>query len=225
MVEFQGYITYLKSMLVKALAVTFDVNYPNEDFRGPDRFRASMEYPIEEAHYPGVWVDYDDADDLRIAGVDHEEFMPWEDNFIPITRWQFSGYVTYTVTALTSLERDRLYDELIATIAFGKYDPVRKRFREYIESNPLVACNFNWDVISPKASVAAPGTPWGTDEVIYERSLSIGLLGEFVPNPTTGALVPLGSITVTPIVVTDPADDGKIPLDPDTVGVGVYDWH
>jgi hypothetical protein len=214
-----GYLTYLKTMLVAALKQAFDNAYPEEDFRG---VHVSIEYPIEEAHYPGIWVDYDDMDDLQIVGVDHKEYIPAEDNFYPATRWKFSGYVTCTVTALTSLERDRLYDELVTTIAFGQFDTARKRFRDFIEDNDLVAALLNFDKISPKGSVAAPGTPWGTDEIIYERSLSVGVVGEFIPHPNTGALVPLSSITFEMIMVTDPDDDGALPV---TSGDLPTDWH
>lgn len=213
------YLTYLKTTLVEALKRTFDETYPDEDFR---EIHASIEYPVKEAEYPGIWVDYDDVDDLQIAGVDHQEYIFQDPDFMPITRWKFSGYVTYTVTALTSLERDRLYDQVVNVLAFGEFDPARKRFREFIEDNDFIATNFNFDKISPKGSVAAPGTPWGTDEIIYERSISVGVIGEFVPHPVNGALVPLDQIIVTPVVVIDPEDPGELPV---SGGDLITDWH
>lgn len=204
-----GYLTYLKTMLVEALKVTFDAGYPETEWRG---LYVSIEYPVEEAHYPGIWVDYDDVDDLQIAGVDHKEYIQTEGGFLPTTRWKFSGYVTYTITALTSLERDRIYDELITVLAFGFFDPVRRKFRDYIENNDFIASNFNFDKISPKGSVAAPGTPWGTDEILYERSISMGVIGEFVPHPENGELLPLSKIVVTPVIVANNNDPGFLPL-------------
>src|SRR5262252_2465856 len=125
------YLAPLKTMLVEAVKTTFDDAYPEPDFRN---VHCSIEYPIDKMHYPGVWVDYTDADKLKIAGVDHKEYHDYDpQGFQPYTRWKFSGYASCTVTALTSWERDRLYDELVATFAFGKENHERSRFRKVIE--------------------------------------------------------------------------------------------
>jgi hypothetical protein len=187
------YLAPLKTMLVEALKETFDEHYPVADLRG---VHVSIEYPIEKMHYPGIWVDYDDVEKLRIAGVDHKEYDEVHDpeGFEPFTRWKFSGYASYTVTALTSWERDRLYDELVTTFAFGRQNPDRSRFRRYIEDNDFIAANFDFDEIEPRGNVAAPGTPWGTDEIIYERTVNMEIIGEFVADNDNGTLLPLSQI-------------------------------
>lgn len=213
-----SYLTHVKTMNVEALKATFDATYPEADFQG---VHISIEYPIDEMNYPGIWVDYADMDKLRIAGVDHKEHQePVPGEIHEYTRWKFSGYVSYTVTALTSLERDRLYDELVKVFAFGRQDPVRKRFRDYIETNDFIAANMDFDEIEPQGNSAAPGTPWGTDEIIYERTINMEIIGEFISDPTTSLLVPLSAIefTGTP-VTTDPG----APVWPE--GDLVTDWH
>jgi hypothetical protein len=213
------YLAPLKTMLVEALKETFDERYPEEHFRG---VHVSIEYPIEKMHYPGIWVDYDDMDKLRIAGVDHQEFDEVHDpaGFSPFTRWRFGGYVSYTVAALTSWERDRLYDELVTTFAFGRQNPERSRFRHYIENNDFIAANFDFDEIEPKGNVAAPGTPWGTDEIIYERTVNMEVIGEFVADNENGTLAPLSAIILTQSVAQGP---GEEPVE--QMSTRLTDWH
>lgn len=215
------YLTHLKTMNVEALKQTFAADYPEPDWRG---VHVSIEYPVDKMNYPGIWVDYSDMDKLRIAGVDHKEFTDPDTGgqTPPFTRWRFSGYVSYTVTALTSLERDRLYDELVKVFAFGRQDPIRSRFRQYIETNDFIAANMDFDEIEPQGNAAAPGTPWGTDEMIYERTINMEIIGEFISDPLTGELIPLSSVTFTGTVTLNP--DGVPPVI--DLGDGApTDWH
>lgn len=198
---------------MEATKATFDVDYPEEDFRN---IRCSIEYPVEKTDYPGIWLDFNDTDKLVTAGIAHAENTdPDLDGAIQqYARWKFTGYVSFTVVALSSLERDRLYDELVRVLAFGSELEQTRNFREMIETNDFLACNIDFDEIEPQGNNAAPGTPWGTDEVIYERSLNMEIIGEFVSNPLTGNLVPLSEIILTEALeVSDIADDEEIPDD------------
>lgn len=212
-----SYLTHLKGMLVQGIKETFDDSYPEPNFR---KVHCSIEYPVDAMNYPGIWVDYADTDKLRIAGVDHQEQEVLSDgNFLPYTRWRFGGYASYTITALTSLECDRLFDELVKVFAFGRQDPARARFRAFVESNDFIAANFDFDEIEPRGNAAAPGTPWGTDEIIYERTINMEVIGEFVSSNATGELVPLSKIILDPVQVLGPNDpDPAMPPPPDGMG-------
>jgi hypothetical protein len=182
-------------MLVHAWRQTFDEIYPVEAFRG---LHVDIEYPIEPQNYPGIWVDYDDTAPLQTAGVDHSEITitgtSGSETLNRYRRWKFGGYASFTAAALTSLERDTLYDEMVRVLAFGGQAESTERFREFVESNPLIAANFDFDQIEVKGNAAIPGTPWGTDEIIYERTLSVEVIGEFVSDAETGLLVALSSV-------------------------------
>lgn len=191
------YLVPLKTLLVDAIKQTFDQNYPAEDFRG---IHTSIEYPIDKMQYPGIWVDYQDTGSLQIAGINHREYTdPATDGTRRrYTRWRFSGYAQFTVVALTSLQRDRLYDELVRVCAFGRgtdLSPINT-FREVIETNEFLACNMDFDQIEPSGNAAAPGTPWGSDEIIYERSLNMEMIGEFISDGESQALVPLSKVVL-----------------------------
>ena len=113
------YLTLLKSVVVDALQQTFNSTDRNPNFQD---LRVSIEYPLDQQSYPSVWVNYDDTDSLQIAGIGHQEFVldATTGETHAVTRWLFSGTVTLTVVALSSLERDGLYDELVRIFAFSR---------------------------------------------------------------------------------------------------------
>jgi hypothetical protein len=195
------YLTRTKAMIVTALKTVFDAEYPNENLRD---LWISIEYPVKQQNYPGIWVGYQDAAPLQIAGISHVEY---DDEMRPYTRWRFQGNVTFTIVAFTSLERDTIYDELIRVIAFGHQDQTTAQFRTYVETNEYIAANFDLDRIEAQGETAAPGTPWGSDDVTYERSCSLQMLGEFVVEPTTGAPLLLSKIVSTAYTDEEQTDE------------------
>lgn len=189
------YLTLLKSLVVESLQTVFNSDWPNPNFTD---LNVSIEYPLDRQSYPGIWVNFDDNDTLEIAGIDHREYVLDADGAQhEVTRWLFAGTVTLTVVALSSLERDNLYDEVVRIFAFSRIEQAVPEFRSMMESNDLLAIGVNWDQLRPHGDAAAPGTPWGTeDEVIYERSAAFDLQGEFVSNWRTNVMVPLREIVV-----------------------------
>jgi hypothetical protein len=210
------YITRVKALAIEALQAVFDSQYPVTEFRG---LHCSLEYPVEKSSFPEVWVRYNDTGPLRRAGVSHvEDTDPGDGGRVPpYTRFRFEGSWEFVVVALSSVERDRVYDELVATIAFSGFDPLRSRFRSYLENNDLIDLTIRTDEIESTGESAEPGTPWGTDEVVYERTLAIDLIGDFTPDPMqAGVIVPLSKIVVTP--TADPTLD-------DLSDSGFDSWH
>jgi len=216
------YLTKLKGMLVESLQGTFDADYPEPDFRD---VHCSIEYPVDPQDYPGIWVDYEDTAPLQIAGIDHtENSAPDTDLAVNrYTRWKYDGYASYTVVALTSLERDRLFDQLVRVIAFGRESTETRAFRDLIETNDFIAANFNFDTIQVRGNAAAPGTPWGTDEILYERTLNMEVIGEFISDAITGQLVPLSAIILTEANPVIPPDDYTEPASSDDYSA--TNWH
>ncbi len=160
-----------------------------------------MEYPADRANYPGIWVDFSTTTPLQTAGVDHHEYVLDSDTgrYRRVGRWRYGGAITLTAVAMTSLERDRLVDELVRVVAFGGEHPQTSVFRAGIEGNDLIACDVQWDRMELTGKSDAPGTPWGTDEVLYELTVQMDCQGEFVAD-TFGAaasLVPL--VDVVPL--------------------------
>lgn len=216
-----GYLRTLKTALVVAMQKTFDNQYPDERLRS---LRVSIEYPIEKQDYPSIWVNFEESGSLQNAGIAHTEY---DEDDRPFQRWTFEGDATYTIAAFSSLERDRIYDEIVRVMAFSGSHEYLSPFREFIESNDFIAMNANFDQIEAHGDSAAPGTPWDTDEVIYERSVSIHVIGEFFTQVGDGNLIRLSKILVqgrvAPSTEEDPLDpiDIVVPTPPYTPG----DWH
>lgn len=209
------YITAVKALGIEALQTVFDEQYPVAEFRG---LHSSLEYPLKSVDLPEVWVRYTDSAPLRRSGVSHIEDIDLSTNtrVNPYTRWRFQGSWEFVVVALSSLERDRVYDELISVVAFAQVDSLRGRFRAYVEGNNLLDVTLNTDEIETNGEDAQPGTPWGTDEVVYERTLAIDMVGDFASDPQTGILVPLSQINVI----------GTVDLSLDQAAqAGFEDWH
>ncbi|MFE6000299.1 hypothetical protein ACFQ6C_26120 [Streptomyces sp. NPDC056454] len=210
------YVTRVKTLAIEAVAAAFDDQYPVAEFRG---LHCSLEYPVKAVQLPEVWVRYSDTAPLRQSGVAHvENTHPGTGvKVTPYTRWKFEGSWEFVIVALSSVERDRVYDELIATIAWSGFDSKRGRFRQYLETNDLINLTLRTDEIESTGENAEPGTPWGTDEVLYERTLNVDMIGDFVPDPETGLIVPLSKIQVVSAV--------DLTLDGAARGEGFGDWH
>ncbi|GAA1978668.1 hypothetical protein [Kitasatospora viridis] len=190
------FVTRIKTIGLEAFKVVFDSQYDDPEFRD---LPCSLEYPVSKTAFPSVWINYSDTDKIERAGVAHlETTHPTTGGLVaPYTRWRFHGSLSYTVVALSSLQRDRIFDQLLRVTAFGGQDQILGRFRRTFETNDLIAVNVQWDQAEPTGDDASPGTPWETDEIVYERTLTIDLQGEFIPDPATNTLVPLSRFQVT----------------------------
>lgn len=199
-----------KTAIVKSLRSTFNGGYPVVDFRD---IRVSIEFPVLEQDYPCLWVDFEPSQSLKTAGISHVEYATDDDGltFRVVERWRFWGYVTVTAVGLSSAVRDQLCDELIRVCAFGRTDPASSPFRQSIEAGNYIAMDFSWDEISLQQMSSVPGTPWGSDEYLYEGTIRVGCQGEFISDPATQTLVPMASLVIYPRredEPDEPAGDG-----------------
>lgn len=197
------FFTPLLTLLTEAIKRTFDAEYPEPDFRN---IYVSPEWPIDKANYPGIWVDFEPTQELEIVGVSHVEHTEPSPAGArrSFTRWRFTGHAVYTIVALTSLERARLFDEVVRVMAFGTEQAQTSEFRSYIQDNEFIAANMDFDQIAIAGKGETPGTPWDTDEIIYEISVQMEVVGEFVSDGTSQTLLPLRLIQVEPYTTAEP---------------------
>lgn len=204
------YLTKTKALAVKAVKETLDASYVEPDFRS---VQVSLEYPDKSQSIPCIWVNFDPIGPLRPVGVGYSEnvVLAGGPEMTQVTRWSYAGNITYTIVAMSSLERDRLFDEMVAVLGLGQFDSARSTFRTLMENDPLIAIQVNYDEVEQRGFSAAPGTPWGTADFMYECTLSVQATGEFVSAVGTNELLPISSIQVIPWAVpleTDPMPDG-----------------
>lgn len=187
------YLVNAKTILTQAMRSAFGNDAPDVDFRN---LHVSIEYPIDRQHYPSIWVDFDPNGPLEVSGIGHmEQVDPDDPTSSPVYRWRFTGMATFTAVAMSSLERDRMFDAIVRVFAFTDAAATTNHFRTMIESNDLIAMNIDFDQIEQRGFATAQGTPWGTDEVIYEATLAMEVVGEFTITSTL-EMVPLSDVVV-----------------------------
>lgn len=187
------YLVKTKTLLTKALRTVFDNEAPEPDFAN---LHISIEYPVDKQNYPSIWVDFDPAGALEVAGIGFFEQSDLSDaTSSQVYRWRFAGMATMTVAALTSLERDRLFDAVVKILGFGDKTSDLGRFRAMVENNDLIAINIDFDQIEQRGFAASQGTPWGTDEMIYEATIGMEVIGEFTID-SNNEMIPMSGINV-----------------------------
>ena len=156
-----------------ALRTVFDSTYPVEDFQN---LYIEIEWPFVEQAYPGVWITFEPTGQLSRGGIDNLMYSPatTTSGINPNTMFVYrsSGFVNYTIGALTNLQRARLFDEL-ARVFLVNQDPNVISFREYIENNPYISMNMDFDNLSMRGQHETQGTPWGTNDIIYEMTIAM----------------------------------------------------
>lgn len=216
------FLLQAKTLFVEALQNTFDNEHPVATLRG---INISMEYPIEEAEFPSIWVDFTPTADLQVAGIGHVEDVPTEDgSFRRGTRWRFGGRISYTISAMSSRERDTIADEVVRMLAFGREYPALSQFRQTLEVNDLIQVSVQWDTITLGGKDEAPGTPWGSDEMVYEITVGLDCQGSFVSGSTASTpLVPLSQVVIRS---ADPSEsEPTFPTSPQSGTPAPNDWQ
>lgn len=195
------YLHYVKATVVDALRQTFNENFPVAEFRN---LPISIDYPVKEIDYPGIWIDFDPVGPLSNVGVGYVEKG---ESGKPRYRWRFAGSVSMTVVALSSLERDRLFDMLVSTMAFSKVEDNRSKFREVIEEGEYIGMNMDFDQIDQRGFGTAQGTPWGSDDMVYEATIAMETIGEFTSDEL-GEVVLVSGLNLIVWVTGTLAPDG-----------------
>jgi hypothetical protein len=206
-----GWLARLLTVLVKAMSGTFDADYPVADFAGT--INIGTEFPRKETDYPGIWVDFEPTGELQTAGIGHVEYVVDADNPLlrhKVKRWTFQGYATFTIVTLSSFERARLLDEVVKVMSFGDLDVARSQFRDLIQQNDYLGMQFDFDQVGVSGKSEMQGTPWGTDDVVYEMTVRMECVGEFVSDVQTQGLAVLSEVLLYPYSTAEP-DPGEAP--------------
>lgn len=173
----------------QAMKSVFTASFPVERFRD---LHVSVDYPAQEVDYPGIWVGFDISAPLTAAGIAHYEL---DETSHPLYRWRFQGHASYTIASLRSLERALLFDEVVKVLAFPDSAAAYGAFHGLIEDNPYIGVSLNADEVEVVGMAEMSGTPWGTDDTIYEVTVRVEVIGEFVSDPATAALAELSQVT------------------------------
>lgn len=185
-----------------------------------EQFYIDIEYPTDITKYPGLWVQFT-INNLSRAGIAMETWTKDDNNeWGPIQEWNFDGRITLTIAALSSKDRDRLADTVLAQLAFSRppdlvlRDP-RKDAKQMkglitaLDQNPYVSMTLNTDVVNSGGQTVTSGTPWAQNILLYEDNYSVGCHGQFNLRFSFDGVYQLTEIRPNPSLMA-----GNIPYDP-----------
>lgn len=199
----KSFITAAKVSIVEALRAAY--KSPNIDMT-PNFI--GIEYPEQEVDWPAILVEFNPSD-IRWTGVmpDELEKLPFGD-FKRYRKGHFAGTYSFSIYALTSQERDRLMDSIIQLFLMGDLNADTKKFFDTVENHDLISQIIMHDHVTTVGTTVSAGTPWGSDDIVYEGSLRVDIAGgEFYADAYDSTLVPLSSISVIAEIEGQEEDD------------------
>ncbi len=181
------------------------------------RFSIHTAYPKEEISFPGVWVNFTTMGDAYVAGIGHIEYAATQTEeglaaVSPVYRWRFGGSYEMTVACLSNLERAKAVDALALMIGMGGQEAAPSPFREAITGDAeYIEINAQMGALGIGGFAETPGTPWGSDDVVYEATVTLDVEGSIVVDPKTRALVPLTAVIIHERREDEPQDPALLP--------------
>ncbi len=141
-----------KKLIIQALRATFTSMYPDSKLAS---MNIDMEYPYLVEHYPGIWVRFSPTK-LQASGLDPTQST--DDEIFSV--WHYEGTVSFTIIALTSLERDL------------------SPFYATLQSSDLINMTLQSDILTAGGQTESIGTPWDDDKIAYEDRYSFQVVGQ-----------------------------------------------
>jgi len=177
--------------------------------------RVDIEYPEDAIDWPGLFVQFRPSS-VSWTGINPDGFTLNDSSteYTKFRRGSFEGYFDLSILALSSQERDRLWDSLVELFLFGRDSPATAPFFDTVNSHDLVALTILETAVEPLGDQSSLGTPWDPNILTYEASLRVNVVGQFWADVYNQKLLPLSAITVRPYVegqeVFPPNDDQGI---------------
>lgn len=206
-----GMIEAVKRSVITGLRAGFN----GSSLHGADQpYYIDIEYPHDVTQIPSIWVQFN-IESLKRAGLGMGTWTKDTDgNWGEIQEWMFDGRIILTMVALTSKDRDRLADTVIAQLAFARpvdlalrdprKDSKEKRgLIETIENSQYVSMSLNTDEIGTSGQTATQGAPWNQNILIYEDSYSMTCQGQFNLRFSHDGVYSLAEIAIKPEIQED----------------------
>lgn len=179
--------------------------------------RVTIDYPEEEQNWPFILVQVRPTI-VRWTGVMPDETFNAGTEEVPewvrIRQGYFEATCMLQIMALSSGERDRIWDNLIKIILMGRKRSATSRFWESIETNGLVGITVNEGQIGMIGDTISMGAPWetGAETLTYEASIEFDMVGTFFGDEYNENLVSLRTAQVFEYIdIGDGAPDNEPP--------------
>lgn len=199
------FVSAVKLAIVEALRETVLA----AGFTGDARFQSiDIEYPEQSQQWPSLLVQFHPRGSVSWTGVNPEEFTEAGEletfDWTGITKGYFEGSIDLTVLALTSRERDRLWDALIELLLMGLRNADTEIFFERLNNHDLIDMTVLPSNITPLGDSISPGTPWDPEPLSYEATVRIDVVGQFYASTYDRRLMSISEVHLYPYRDVDP---------------------
>jgi hypothetical protein len=191
-------ITGVKIAVVEALVAGFNainpaptgrqVGVPSSSTLDLTPNSVTIEYPKEIAHWPAIFVQFRPTK-TQWSGLYPDTFTLPSGQYIYDAQaalmartGYFEGSIDLQILALTSEERDQLWDTLYNLVLMNPGNPGSYAFYQSLTNNNLVGMTFLQGTVQTLGDTVSPGTPWSPEEFSYEASVRIQCVGDFYEN-------------------------------------------
>src|SRR3990172_3325141 len=185
-----------------------DLDAPNAD---PIPRRITLEYPEESQDWPTILVQVrptivewtgitpDEVVDASLdSGFPAIDRSTTEDpalnenpSYKLIRQGRFEASCMLQILSLTSMERDRMWDNLIKLLMMGRKKNATNNFFTTMESHDLVGLTIMEGSVRAIGDTIGQGTPWDAELLTYEAAVEFDMVGTFFADEYTEDLVPL----------------------------------
>lgn len=198
------FLVGVKLALVEGLRNVYDDDYTAEEVKPR---RIDIEFPNELGDWPAVLVQFR-ANSISWSGVNPDEYAILDGGPLDYTQYRlgsFTGSFDLSVYALSSVERDRIYDSLVQLFLMGRLRPDTADFFKTIAEHDLIRMTVQETQLVPIGDTVVQGTPWGEDRLSYEATLRVpNVVGQFVADTYRAQLSAFESIRLFPYTDRDP---------------------
>lgn len=164
-------IIQIKTTIIRALRGTIqNPQYPDRKLGG---LQVSMEYPMELASYPHLWVEFSFSK-FQAAGIGH--FLVDEDGNMR-GEWYFEGACRMTILSMSSFERDAYSSQFLNMFAFSNFHPAAQKFDEILQGG-AINMSVDRDQFIPGGQTTNIGSPWDPEALVYQDVYSIRMVGQ-----------------------------------------------
>ncbi len=168
-----------------------------------------IEYQQDIQEMPSCFIDFNLSRQLEPSGLNNERFATKADTgeTYPVQTWRMAGDIVLSPRAAARAHAIILFDHLLADLCFSNAG--NGAMRRVLDDHPSIAMTLQWDRVSVQTPQPIMTTEFGTDEMFWEGSITIGMVGEFSADPERSVLVPLDEINTAQYV--PPIEDDPIP--------------
>lgn len=154
----------------------------------------TIEYPLEEAQWPAVFVQFRPTK-TQWSGLNPDLYVTVSGVSTVDRMTYFEGVIDFQILALHSEERDRLWESLINLITQNYHSPASIAFYNSINLNDLVSLTLLESTVSNLGDTVSPGTPYSPEDLTYEATLRVQCIGHVYESKLATTVSAISAIT------------------------------